>query len=37
MRADLVLVDGDPSKHIRDTGNIVAIWKRGVRVQPASW
>lgn len=32
MRADLLLVDGDPSKQIRDTRNIVAIWKRGVRV-----
>ena len=35
MRADLLLVDGDPSKQIRDTRNIVAIWKRGVRVQRA--
>jgi imidazolonepropionase-like amidohydrolase len=35
MRADLLLVDGDPSKHIRATRNIVAIWKRGVRVQRA--
>jgi imidazolonepropionase-like amidohydrolase len=33
MRADLVLVAGDPSKQIRDTRNIVAIWKRGVRFQ----
>jgi imidazolonepropionase-like amidohydrolase len=33
MRADLLLVDGDPSKQIRDTRNIVAIWKQGVRVQ----
>jgi imidazolonepropionase-like amidohydrolase len=32
MRADLLLVDGDPSKQIRATRNIVAIWKRGVRV-----
>lgn len=32
MRADLLLVDGDPSKQIRDTRNIVAIWKRGVRL-----
>jgi imidazolonepropionase-like amidohydrolase len=36
MRADLLLVDGDPSKQIRDTRNIVAIWKRGVRVQRAA-
>jgi len=32
MRADLLLVEGDPSKQIRDTRNIVAIWKRGVQV-----
>ena len=32
MRADLLLVDGDPTKQIRDTRNIVAVWKRGVRV-----
>jgi imidazolonepropionase-like amidohydrolase len=36
MRADLLLVDGDPSKQIRDTRNVVAIWKRGVRVQRAA-
>ena len=36
MRADLLLVDGDPTKQIRDTSKIVAIWKRGVRVQRAS-
>lgn len=35
MRADLLLVDGDPSKDVRATRNIVAIWKRGVRVQRA--
>jgi len=33
MRADLLLVDGDPTKNILDTRNIVAVWKRGVRVQ----
>lgn len=32
LRADLLLVDGDPSKQIRDTRNIVAIWKKGVQV-----
>ena len=32
LRADLLLVDGDPSKQIRDTRNIVAIWKRGVKL-----
>ena len=31
LRADLLLVDGDPSKQIRDTRNIVAIWKKGVQ------
>jgi imidazolonepropionase-like amidohydrolase len=35
MRADVLLVDGDPSTQVRDTRNIVAIWKRGVRVQRA--
>jgi imidazolonepropionase-like amidohydrolase len=32
IRADMLLVDGDPSKDIRATRNIVAIWKRGVLV-----
>jgi imidazolonepropionase-like amidohydrolase len=32
MRADLLLVDSDPSKDIRATRNIVAIWKRGVKL-----
>jgi imidazolonepropionase-like amidohydrolase len=37
MRADLLLVDGDPTKEIRDTRHIVAVWKRGVRaVVPAN-
>jgi imidazolonepropionase-like amidohydrolase len=31
MRADLLLVDGDPTKQIRDIRHIVAAWKRGVR------
>jgi len=30
LRADLLLVDGDPTKDIRATRNIVRIWKRGV-------
>jgi imidazolonepropionase-like amidohydrolase len=34
MRADLVLVQGDPTRNILDTRNIIAVWKRGVRVQP---
>jgi imidazolonepropionase-like amidohydrolase len=33
MRADLVLVQGDPTENILDTRKIVAVWKRGVRVQ----
>ena len=33
MRADMVLVDGDPTSDILATRNIVAVWKRGVRVQ----
>jgi|SoiMethySBSTD1v2_1073268.scaffolds.fasta_scaffold01146_7 imidazolonepropionase-like amidohydrolase len=37
FRADLLLVDGDPSTQIRATRNIVAIWKRGVRVQRQRW
>ena len=31
-RADLLLVQGDPSVDIRDTRNIVSIWKLGVEV-----
>jgi hypothetical protein len=31
LRADLVLVRGDPTTDIRDTKEIVAIWKQGVR------
>jgi imidazolonepropionase-like amidohydrolase len=34
MRADLLLVDGDPTNEIRDTRNIVAVWKRGARIHP---
>jgi imidazolonepropionase-like amidohydrolase len=33
LRADLVLVEGDPTKNILATRNIVAVWKRGIRVQ----
>jgi imidazolonepropionase-like amidohydrolase len=29
-RADLLLVQGDPTKNILDTRNIVAVWKRGI-------
>lgn len=33
MRADMVLVQGDPTADILATRNIVAVWKRGVRAQ----
>ena len=33
MRADLLLVQGDPTTDIMATRNIVAIWKRGVRFE----
>ena len=32
MRADLLLVRGDPTKDIYSTRDIVAIWKRGARI-----
>jgi imidazolonepropionase-like amidohydrolase len=32
LRADLLLVDGDPTRDIRDTRRIVDVWKRGVAV-----
>lgn len=33
LRADLVLVDGDPTTDINATRHIVRIWKRGVPVE----
>jgi imidazolonepropionase-like amidohydrolase len=33
MRADMLLVQGDPTTDIQATRNIVAIWKRGVRFE----
>ena len=35
MRADLFLVKGDPTKDILATRNIVAVWKRGMRISVA--
>jgi imidazolonepropionase-like amidohydrolase len=32
-RADLVLVDGDPTRYIDAVKNIDAVWKRGIAVQ----
>jgi imidazolonepropionase-like amidohydrolase len=36
MRADLVLVDGDPLADIRATRNIKRIWAGGVEHAPAA-
>jgi imidazolonepropionase-like amidohydrolase len=36
-RADLLLVDGDPSTDIRATRNILAIWKAGVLFDRPAW
>ena len=32
QRADLLLVDGDPTSIITDTLNIREVWRRGVRL-----
>jgi len=32
LRADLLLVDGDPSHNISDTLNTRAVWRRGTRL-----
>ncbi|HKP29716.1 MAG TPA: amidohydrolase family protein [Gemmatimonadales bacterium] len=37
LRADLLLVDGDPTTNIRDSRRIVAIWKKGLRVERTSY
>lgn len=36
-RADLVLVDGNPTVTIADTRRIVTVWKRGVKVDRAPY
>jgi imidazolonepropionase-like amidohydrolase len=33
LRADLVLVEGDPSRDIRATRSIVMIWKAGAALE----
>jgi imidazolonepropionase-like amidohydrolase len=33
LRADLILVNGDPTRDISATRDIIAIWKRGVRFE----
>lgn len=35
LRADLLLVDGDPTKDIRTLGRIVGVWKQGSLVERA--
>jgi imidazolonepropionase-like amidohydrolase len=37
LRADLLLVDGDPATDIRATRNILAIWKAGVMFDRQGW
>jgi imidazolonepropionase-like amidohydrolase len=37
LRADLVLVNGNPSENIRATRDIVAVWKSGVPVDRQAW
>ncbi|MGA5299578.1 amidohydrolase family protein [Nucisporomicrobium flavum] len=36
LRADLLLVDGDPTTVIGDTLNTRAVWRRGTRHEPAA-
>jgi imidazolonepropionase-like amidohydrolase len=34
MRADLLLVEGNPVRDMTDTRNIVAVWKKGDIMRP---
>ena len=36
MRADLLLVEGNPATDIRDIRRVVAVWKRGIRLETAA-
>jgi alpha-D-ribose 1-methylphosphonate 5-triphosphate diphosphatase PhnM len=36
LRADLVLVDGDPTTTINDSLSIRAVWRQGTRLAAAS-
>jgi imidazolonepropionase-like amidohydrolase len=37
LRADLLLVDGDPTRQIRDSRKIVAVWRGGRRFDDAAY
>ncbi len=37
LRADLVLVNGDPTEDIRNTRQIIGVWKDGVRADREGW
>ena len=32
MKADFIVLDGDPLSDIKQTRNIIAVWKNGVQV-----